>query len=122
MKGSLHLVEAPAETASDGQRVALPEEVQLRLGAIADVAKEGLLALAAAAGLAVLRECMEHEVTEVVGLKGRHDAERSAKRHGRTGGEVTLGGRRVPVSRPRVRSVDDRGRGWAGVLRAVRRA
>jgi putative transposase len=43
----------------------------------------------------------------VVGPKGRHDAERTAKRHGHTGGEVTLGGRRVPVSRPRVRSVDD---------------
>ena len=27
-------------------------------------------------------------------------------RHGHDGGEVTLGGRRVPVSRPRARSVD----------------
>jgi transposase-like protein len=85
----------------------LPDEVQLRLGEIADAAKEGLLALAAAAGLAVLEECMEHEVEQVVGPKGRHDANRAAKRHGRTGGEVTLGGRRVPVSRRRVRSADD---------------
>jgi transposase-like protein len=96
-----------ASTESAGQRVALPDEVQLRLGEIADVAKEGLLALAAAAGLAVLQECMEHEVDEVVGPKGRHDEDRQAKRHGHTAGEVTLGGRRVPVSRPRVRTADD---------------
>src|SRR4051812_7841906 len=49
---------------------------------------------------------MEAEVDEVVGPKGRHDLERSAVRHGHEGGEVTLGGRRVPVSRPRVRSAD----------------
>ena len=31
--------------------------------------------------------------------------DRAAYRHGHTAGEVTLGGRRVQVSRPRVRSV-----------------
>lgn len=54
----------------------------------------------------VLHELAEHEVTEVVGTKGHHDADRAAKRHGHTPGEVTLGGRRLPVSRPRVRSQD----------------
>jgi len=104
VKRKLHAV----EVATPGEApVRLPDEVQVRLGEIAEVAKEGLLALAAAAGLAVLQECMEHEVCEAVGPKGRHDSERTAKRHGRTGGEVTLGGRRVPVSRPRVRTADD---------------
>jgi transposase-like protein len=41
-----------------------------------------------------------------VGPKGRHDPDRVAVRHGHEAGEVTLGGRRVPVSRPRARSVD----------------
>jgi putative transposase len=41
-----------------------------------------------------------------VGPKGKHDPERSAVRHGREGGEVTLGGRRVAVDRPRARTVD----------------
>ena len=50
---------------------------------------------------------MEWEVERVVGPKGRHDRERTAKRHGHTPGEVTLGGRRVPISRPRVRTADD---------------
>ncbi len=51
---------------------------------------------------------MEEEVDEVVGPKGKHDAERTAVRHGHECGEVTLGGRRVPVERPRVRSADGR--------------
>ena len=48
-------------------------------------------------------------VDEVVGPTGRHDRERSAVRHGHEAGEVTLGGRRVPVERPRVRSADGHG-------------
>ncbi len=40
---------------------------------------------------------------------GRHDPEHSAVRHGREGGEVTLGGRRVPIERPRVRAADGSG-------------
>jgi hypothetical protein len=38
-----------------------------------------------------------------------HDADRSAVRHGYGEGSVTLGGRRVPVRRPRVRAVDGSG-------------
>jgi transposase-like protein len=49
---------------------------------------------------------MEAEVDEVVGPKGKHDRERTASRHGHEDGSMTLGGRRVPVSRPRARSVD----------------
>src|SRR5207245_8102202 len=45
---------------------------------------------------------------EVVGAKGKHNADRVAVRHGHESGEVTLGGRRVAVERPRVRSADGR--------------
>jgi transposase-like protein len=51
---------------------------------------------------------MELEVDEVVGPKGKHNASRSAKRHGHEDGSMTLGGRRVQVRRPRIRSADDR--------------
>jgi transposase-like protein len=54
----------------------------------------------------VLRELLEEEVEEVVGLKGKWNRERTAVRHGREDGAVTLGGRRVAVKRPRVRSAD----------------
>ena len=84
----------------------LPERVQEALGELAGAAKEGLLALSVGVGLGVLDELMEEEVDEVVGPKGRHDPERTAVRHGHEAGEVTLGGRRVPVERPRVRTAD----------------
>ena len=50
---------------------------------------------------------MELEVTEVVGPKGEHHPDRTAKRHGHDDGAMTLGGRRVAVRRPRVRTADD---------------
>ena len=52
---------------------------------------------------------MEADVTGLAGARGKHDRERTAVRHGRERGSVTLGGRRVPVSRPRVRAVDGSG-------------
>jgi len=100
----LHLVEVGA---SEAPSLDLPEHVRLSLTEIVGAAKEGLLALAVGTGLAVLHETMEYEVERVVGPKGRHDGQRTAKRHGHTSGEATLGGRRVPITRPRVRSADD---------------
>jgi len=84
----------------------LPPRVQEALGELVGVAREGLLALSVGVGLGVLAELMEEEVDEVVGPKGCHDPDRVAVRHGREAGEVTLGGRRVSVERPRVRSAD----------------
>jgi putative transposase len=84
----------------------LPIRVQEVLGELAVAAREGLLALSVGVGLGVLAELMEEEVVEVVGEKGKHDRERVAVRHGHESGEVTLGGRRVGVARPRVRSAD----------------
>jgi transposase-like protein len=89
--------------------VALPPRVQEALGQLVGAAKEGLLALSVGVGLGVLGELMAEEVEEVVGPKGRHDPERTAVRHGSEQGEVTLGGRRVPVDRPRVRAADGSG-------------
>jgi transposase-like protein len=86
----------------------LPAEIQEALGELVGAAREGLLALSVGVGLRVVHELMEAEVTEIVGPKGKHDLERAASRHGHEDGSLTLGGRRVPVSRPRVRSVDGR--------------
>src|SRR3954453_19235435 len=82
----------------------VPPMVLDALGELAGAAKEGLLALSVGVGLGVLHELMEAEVDEGVGPKGRHIADRAAVRHGHEDGEVTLGGRRVPVSRPRARA------------------
>ena len=52
---------------------------------------------------------MDEDVTAVCGPKGRHDPGRTAVRHGHEKGSVTLGGRRVPAQRPRIRAVDGGG-------------
>jgi transposase-like protein len=88
--------------------LAMPEAVTLAMSELTGAVKEGLLALAVGAGLGVLHVLMEEGVTAVAGPKGRHDPGRVAKRHGTEDGSVTLGGRRVPVRRPRVRSADGR--------------
>lgn len=93
-------------TAEDAVEEPLPPRVQEALGELVGAAKEGLLALSVGVGLGVLSELMEEEVDDVVGPKGKHDADRVAVRHGHEDGEVTLGGRRVAVKRPRVRSAD----------------
>lgn len=85
----------------------LPPQVQEALGELVGAAKEGLLALSVGVGLGVVHELMELEVTEVVGPKGKHNRDRVAKRHGHEDGSMTLGGRRVRVGRPRVRTADD---------------
>ncbi len=90
------------------EELALPPRVLEALGRLVGSAKEGLLALSVGVGLGVLAELMEEEVVDVVGAKGKHDPERTAVRHGHEAGEVTLGGRRVGVERPRVRSADGR--------------
>jgi transposase-like protein len=100
VKGNVPVAEATRDEA------VLPERVQDALGQLVGAAKEGLLALSVGVGLGVLSELMEEEVDDVVGPKGRWNAERTAVRHGREGGEVTLGGRRVEVQRPRVRTAD----------------
>jgi putative transposase len=88
------------------EEVVLPERVQEALGELVGAAKEGLLALSVEVGLGVLRELLESEVEEVVGPKGTWNRERTAVRHGHENGEVTLGGRRVQVRRPRARTAD----------------
>src|SRR5437879_4850000 len=93
-------------TAEDAVEEPLPPRVQEALGQLVGAAKEGLLALSVGVGLGVLTEMLEEEVDEVVGPKGNWNADRTAVRHGHEDGEVTLGGRRVEVSRPRVRTAD----------------
>ena len=77
------------------------------LARFAEHMREGLLAASVAVGLDVMAELMEAEVASLAGPKGKHNPARVAKRHGSEDGTVTLGGRRVKVRRPRVRTVGD---------------
>jgi len=93
----------------DASDLVVPERVSVALAEVIESAREGLLAVAVGAGLQVMAALMAESVTALAGPKGRHDADRSAVRHGHSQGSVTLGGRRVPVRRPRVRAVDGSG-------------
>jgi putative transposase len=95
-------------TALEASESPLPAQIQEALGELVGAAREGLLALSVGVGLGVVHELMELEVDEVVGPKGAHNRGRVAKRHGREDGSMTLGGRRVPVRRPRMRTADDK--------------
>jgi putative transposase len=93
-----------------GARVpAIPERVSVAMSEIAENMHEGLLALAVGAGLQVMQALMEADVSTLAGPKGKHNMVRMAVRHGRERGSVTLGGRRVPITRPRVRAADGSG-------------
>ena len=49
---------------------------------IAGAAREGLLAMSVAAGMAVMQAMFEAEIAEACGPKGKHDPNRTAVRHG----------------------------------------
>jgi putative transposase len=98
---------AEVVTALEASESPLPAQIQEALGELVGAARDGLLALSVGVGLGVVHELMELEVDEVVGPKGEHNPDRVAKRHGHEDGSMTLGGRRVPVRRPRMRTADD---------------
>ena len=95
--------------APDAQGLSVPEYATVAMAEIAGDMREGLLALAVGAGLKVMGALMDADVTTLAGVKGKHDSDRVAVRHGHERGSVTLGGRRVPVQRPRVRAVEGSG-------------
>lgn len=89
--------------------VAVPEQVIVSMAEIAESVKEGLLALAVSTGLQVMTAMFDQDATALCGPGGKHNPDRAGYRHGTEAGSVTLGGRRVPVTRPRVRAADGSG-------------
>jgi transposase-like protein len=87
----------------------LPDVVSLALAELAGDVQEGLLAMAVGTGLQVMAAMMNADVEAACGPRGKHDPTRTATRHGSGDGSVTLGGRRVPVTRPRMRAADGSG-------------
>lgn len=94
---------------ADTTALAVPVQVTVAMDEIAADVQEGLLALAVGTGLQVMGQLMAADVTAACGPKGKHDPDRTATRHGAEAGSVTLGGRRVPVQRPRMRTADGAG-------------
>ncbi len=75
------------------------------LGAFANI-ENTFFDLCFHAGSQVLAAMMEQDREDLCGPLWKRDPDRSAGRAGTTQSEVTLGGRRVPIRRPRVRTQD----------------
>ncbi len=63
-----------------------------------------LMELAVASGLQVLHTMLEDDRTAICGRRYQHQADRQASRAGTVPSEVVLGGRKVQIRRPRVRT------------------
>jgi len=86
----------------EAARVAeLPVEATIAMADVAGAIREGLMAFCCSAGLLAVSQIMNDELTVKVGPKGRHDPDRVATRNGTAPGSVVLGGRTVPLRRPR---------------------
>src|SRR3981081_1586445 len=70
----------------------LPEESAGARADIAGAAREGLLAMSVAAGMAVMQALFEAEIAEAAGPKGKHDTDRAGGGHGRRRGPGRVGG------------------------------
>ncbi len=88
--------------------IVMPDVVSVAMRELTGAVREGLLALAVGAGLQVMGVLMDESVAALAGPKGTHDPDRVAVRHGTEAGSVVLGGRQIPVRRPRVRTPDNK--------------
>jgi hypothetical protein len=73
---------------------------------LVELASVGLLALSLQVGLKVFRQMLEADVEAQAGPKGTHKPERATYRHGTERTRVVMGGQKVSVQRPRVRSTE----------------
>jgi putative transposase len=80
---------------------------QLLLPMISGIAhsKAALLEWVHRVGLSALGELFERDAEQLAGPKGKHSKERSHYRWGSAAAELPFGGRRIVVSRPRVRNI-----------------
>ena len=81
-----------------------PERQGDLLGFLVDT-RLNLLELSVNLGLEVVGRMFEEDRKRLCGRKGSPDPDRQATRHGYDDGSVVLGGRRVAVRKPRVRSM-----------------
>ena len=83
-------------------------ELPVSLAEVIDGVSEEIERLAGAAGLLIMREVMDAEVASLAGPKGEHDLQREAFRWGHQAGYAVLGGAKVGLEHPRVRSRNGR--------------
>jgi transposase-like protein len=83
-------------------------QIPLPLLAALEDAESAFFGLCVETGKQVLAAMMEQDRIALCGPASRHDADRRAVRAGNTESAIVLGGRRIGMRRPRVRSVEQR--------------
>jgi putative transposase len=98
---------AKSREAKQAGRGLLLTAQQLLLPMIEGIAhsKAALLEWVHQVGLSALGELFERDAEQLAGPKGKHSKERSHYRWGSAPAELPFGGRRIVVSRPRVRNI-----------------
>ncbi len=90
-------------------RRAIPQEVVGQLASpLAELMRQTLLETVIASGTIQAIEMLRAQQEVLCGPRYKQNADRKAHRHGTTVGSLVMGGRRVTLPRPRVRSVDGR--------------
>jgi transposase-like protein len=93
-----------AEVQAEKQEESVYRTVRMPEGDILVDARADLMALGVKMGLKVMSRMFLEDVEGLCGPARKRNPERKGSRWGTTGGEVSLGGRRVAVKRPRVRN------------------
>lgn len=88
--------------AASGDRVTV--ELPVSLAEVINGLSDEIEQLAGAAGLLIMREVMDAEVTSLSGPKGKHDSAREIFRWGQQAGYAVLNGSKVQLEHPRVRN------------------
>ena len=109
MKKKLPVMPAAVREEEAARVAGLSVQPRLALAELEGAIRDGLMAFSCATGLLVIAEMMEAERTQIVGPRGKHDPGRVAERNGSAPGSVVLGGRMVPMTRPRAVRVDGGG-------------
>lgn len=87
----------------------LRESAKTTAAELEGLVRAGLLELSREIGQVWLRQRLEAEADALAGApKGRHHPQRRGRRHGYEVGSVVMGGVRLPILRPRVRSLQGR--------------
>ena len=86
----------------------LPPESKLTLPEVLQDARQSLHELVLSKGLEVFAKMLEDDRTALCGPKHRPQGDRAAYRYGHDEGQQVLGGRKIRLRKPRVRSVTGR--------------
>src|SRR5438477_3737449 len=91
--------------ASDGKSAV---QMMLPMAEMVGWLRKGVGELVRQAGLQLMELLMKEEVRELAGERSQRQPERTASRWGSEGGYCVVMGQKVPVQRPRVRTVEDK--------------